>query len=49
MESTASAAATVAQDLAAGDGRPGAFTPAALFGPGVAERAGASVVDAAAR
>ena len=48
MEFTASAAATVAQHLAAGDGRPGAFTPAALFGPGVAERAGASFVDGTA-
>ncbi|AOW87426.1 saccharopine dehydrogenase NADP-binding domain-containing protein [Streptomyces olivaceus] len=40
MDYTASVAAAVASGLARGEGRPGAYTPGALFGPGLAERAG---------
>ncbi|NUT21816.1 MAG: hypothetical protein HOV77_21790 [Hamadaea sp.] len=40
MAYTASVAATVAANLARGEGRPGAYTPGALFGAGVAEQAG---------
>lgn len=39
-EFTASVAAEVTQRLLADDGRPGAHTPGALFGPAVAEAAG---------
>lgn len=39
---TADVAALVAQRLLAGDGRPGAHTPGALFGPELAEAAGAT-------
>ncbi len=39
---TATVAALVAQRLLAGDGRPGAHTPGALFGPELAEAAGAT-------
>ncbi|WP_166907975.1 NAD(P)-binding domain-containing protein [Mycobacterium sp. DL440] len=44
MTFTASAATEVAQRLAKGEGRPGAFTPARLFGPEVALTAGAEFV-----
>ncbi|MBM6405281.1 hypothetical protein JQN72_13625 [Phycicoccus sp. CSK15P-2] len=44
MEFTAAAAAEVARRLADGDGRPGTFTPARLFGPEVALAAGAELV-----
>jgi len=37
----------VAQRLAKGEGRPGAFTPARLFGPDVALAAGAEFVETA--
>lgn len=40
MAYTASVAATVAGKLARGEGRPGAHTPGALFGAGLAEQAG---------
>jgi len=40
MTFTAVATAEVAQRLAKGDGRPGAYTPGALFGPALAEAAG---------
>lgn len=40
MAYTASVAATVAGKLARGEGRPGAYTPGALFGAGLAEQAG---------
>ncbi|MEU4052994.1 hypothetical protein AB0F09_27860 [Streptomyces olivaceus] len=40
MHYTASVAAAVASGLARGEGRPGAYTPGALFGAGLAERAG---------
>ncbi len=40
MDFTAAATAEVARRLARGDGRPGAYTPGALFGPGLAEAAG---------
>ena len=39
---TATVAALVAQRLLAGEGRPGAHTPGALFGPELAEAAGAT-------
>ncbi len=39
-EATADFAAETVARLAAGQGRPGAFTPAALFGPGLAEACG---------
>jgi len=39
---TAAVAALVAQRLLAGEGRPGAHTPGALFGPELAEAAGAT-------
>ncbi|GAA4560234.1 saccharopine dehydrogenase NADP-binding domain-containing protein [Pseudonocardia xishanensis] len=42
---TVSVAAEVARRLLAGDGRPGAFTPAALFGPGLAETCGGEYRD----
>jgi hypothetical protein len=41
MTFTAGAVTEVAQRLAKGEGRPGAFTPAGLFGPEVALTAGA--------
>jgi short subunit dehydrogenase-like uncharacterized protein len=40
MDYTASVAAAVAARLARGEGRPGAYTPGALFGAGLAEEAG---------
>ncbi|MEU7402841.1 saccharopine dehydrogenase NADP-binding domain-containing protein [Streptomyces sp. NPDC044948] len=40
MDYTASVAAAVAGNLARGEGRPGAHTPGALFGAGLAEQAG---------
>ncbi|MGP3775681.1 hypothetical protein ACTWJ8_33160 [Streptomyces sp. SDT5-1] len=40
MDYTASVAATVAAHLARGEGRPGAYTPGALFGADLAEQAG---------
>lgn len=40
MAYTASVAASVAARLARGEGRPGAYTPGALFGAGLAEQAG---------
>ncbi|MFC7660599.1 hypothetical protein ACFQ34_04880 [Pseudonocardia benzenivorans] len=45
MDFTAAAAAAAALHLAAGDARPGAFTPAALFGPRLAEEAGGTFLD----
>ena len=45
MDFTAAAAAAAARHLAAGDARPGAFTPAALFGPRLAEEAGGTFLD----
>ncbi|MFD2418270.1 NAD(P)H-binding protein [Amycolatopsis pigmentata] len=44
MTFTAGAVTEVAQRLAKGEGRPGAFTPARLFGPEVALAAGAEFV-----
>ncbi|MFE6527588.1 hypothetical protein EF913_32210 [Streptomyces sp. WAC04189] len=44
MVYTASVAATVAAKLARGEGRPGAYTPGALFGADVAEQAGAKIL-----
>jgi hypothetical protein len=44
MAYTASVAATVAAKLARGEGRPGAYTPGALFGADVAEQAGAQIL-----
>ncbi len=44
MTFTVGAATEVAQRLAKGEGRPGAFTPAGLFGPEVALAAGAEFV-----
>ncbi|WP_432827381.1 hypothetical protein [Dactylosporangium sp. CA-092794] len=41
MDFTAAVTAEVALRLARGEGRPGAFTPGALFGPALAEAAGA--------
>ncbi|GAA1626064.1 membrane protein [Nonomuraea maheshkhaliensis] len=41
MSFTAAVAAEVARRLLAGEGRPGAHTPAALFGPSLAEACGA--------
>lgn len=43
-EATADFAAETASRLAAGQGRPGAFTPATLFGPGLAEACGGRYV-----
>lgn len=43
---TAAVAAEVAARLRSGRGRPGAFTPAALFGPGLAEAVGGEYLDA---
>lgn len=43
-EATADFAAETAARLAAGQGSPGAFTPAALFGPGLAEACGGRYV-----
>lgn len=40
MAYTASVAASVAAHLARGEGRPGSYTPGALFGAGLAEQAG---------
>ncbi|MEV5897975.1 saccharopine dehydrogenase NADP-binding domain-containing protein [Nonomuraea fuscirosea] len=40
MSFTAAVAADVARRLLAGEGRPGAYTPAALFGPALAEACG---------
>ncbi|KJL48271.1 Saccharopine dehydrogenase [Microbacterium hydrocarbonoxydans] len=40
MAYTAAVAASVAAALARGEGAPGAYTPGALFGPGLAEQAG---------
>ncbi|WP_167104773.1 saccharopine dehydrogenase NADP-binding domain-containing protein [Mycobacterium sp. DL592] len=42
-EFTAAVAAEVTQRLLLGDGRPGAFTPGALFGAGLAEAAGGTL------
>lgn len=44
MDFTAASTAEVAQRLARGDGRPGAHTPGALFGPGLAEAVGAEIL-----
>ena len=44
-DATADFAAEVAARLAAGQGRPGAFTPAALFGQGLAEACGGTYLD----
>jgi hypothetical protein len=44
MDFTVAAVAEVARRLARGEGRPGAWTAGALFGPDVAEAAGASFV-----
>ena len=44
MDFTVAAVAQVAGRLARGEGRPGAWTPGGLFGPDVAETAGASFV-----
>ena len=44
MEFTARIAATIAKRLLDGEGRPGAFTPGALFGPDLALDAGATFV-----
>ncbi|WP_242453572.1 hypothetical protein [Mycolicibacterium sp. P9-64] len=44
MAYTAAAVTEVAQRLARGEGRPGTFTPARLFGPEVALAAGAEFV-----
>jgi hypothetical protein len=44
MTFTVGAVTEVAQRLAKGEGRPGAFTPARLFGPEVALAAGAEFV-----
>jgi short subunit dehydrogenase-like uncharacterized protein len=44
MNFTADAAAGVAVRLAQGQGKPGAFTPAELFGPGLAEELGGTFV-----
>lgn len=44
MDFTVAAVSEVAQRLAKGEGRPGAFTPARLFGPEVAVAAGAEFV-----
>ena len=38
---TGAVPAEIARRLLAGQGRPGAWTPAALFGPGLAESCGA--------
>lgn len=45
MDFTAAAVAEVAHRLLHGQGRPGAHTPAALFGPELAEAAGGTFVD----
>jgi short subunit dehydrogenase-like uncharacterized protein len=44
MDFTVSAATEVAQRLLAGEGRPGAHTPCALFGPELAEAAGGELM-----
>ena len=44
MEFTVNVAAQVVSRLARGEGRPGAFTPGALFGPGLAESAGGEFI-----
>lgn len=44
MAYTASVAATVAAKLVRGEGRPGAYTPGALFGAGLAEQAGGQFI-----
>jgi hypothetical protein len=46
MAFTTRVLAEVALRLARGDGRPGAYTPGALFGPELAEAAGAQFVPA---
>jgi len=43
MDFTVGAVAEVASRLARGEGRPGAYTPGALFGPELAEAAGAEL------
>jgi short subunit dehydrogenase-like uncharacterized protein len=45
LDFTAAAAAEVALRLARGEGRPGAHTPAALFGPEIAVAAGGEFLD----
>ncbi|WP_423463090.1 saccharopine dehydrogenase NADP-binding domain-containing protein [Promicromonospora sp. MS192] len=45
MDFTAAAAATVAQRLARGEGKPGAWTPATVLGPDLAVEAGGTFVD----
>jgi short subunit dehydrogenase-like uncharacterized protein len=45
MDFTTAIAAEVARRLAAGEGKPGAYTPGALFGPALAEAAGGEFVD----
>lgn len=45
---TGAVPAEIARRLLAGEGRPGAFTPAALFGPSLAEACGADYLVAAA-
>ncbi|GLZ55514.1 hypothetical protein [Actinomycetospora sp. NBRC 106378] len=44
LDFTAAAAAETARRLAAGEGRPGAFTPGALFGPELAVAAGGTFI-----
>ena len=44
MDYTAGVVAEVATRLARGEGKPGAYTPAALFGAGLAEIGGASLI-----
>lgn len=48
MEFTTSVAAEVAARLARGEATPGAHTPATLFGPGLAEAAGAEFLESGA-
>lgn len=44
MDFTAAAAAEVTLRLLRGEGRPGAYTPASLFGTGVAQAAGGEII-----
>ena len=44
LEFTAAAAAEVTRRFLAGEARPGAHTPCALFGPGLAEAAGGELL-----
>ncbi|MBO0842926.1 MAG: hypothetical protein J2O46_07050, partial [Nocardioides sp.] len=45
MEFTSAVLAEVAARLQRGEGKPGAYTPAALFGTELAEAAGATYLD----